>query len=226
MKVFLLAAGLGTRLRPLTDTLPKPLIEVAGKPLIVHSIEKFRNVGFRQFVINCHWHADKLQNALGDGSKLGIEIQWSFEAKLLNTAGGIIKAADLLGEQPFVLHNSDIWLDYDYQNLWQYQNCHHHHLILVPNPTHNSNGDFSLTHGQQLQRPNKNSYTYSGLSILTLKSILNYPSKCKAFSLGDVWHHAIANNQNITGEVYSGTWFDIGTVERLQKLEQYIVNLK
>lgn len=225
MKVFLLAAGLGSRMRPLTNTIPKPLIKVNNKPLIVHTIEKLRDAGFKEFVINCHWLADKLQQALGNGKSLGVSIEWSYEEQLLNTAGGIFHAKSLLGEQPFVLHNSDIWSDYSYQQLHQYQDSTNSRLILVNNPEHHPNGDFSISANHQLtpKSESTNNYTYSGIAVIVMKSILSYPQCRQDFSLVDVWNYQLSQaNQIIEAEIHHGYWADIGTVERLEALKQYL----
>ncbi len=220
MKVFMLAAGLGTRMRPLTNDLPKPLIPINGKPLIVHSLEKLRDAGFSEFVINCHWHADKLQNELGNGEQLGITIQWSYEPDLLNTAGGLLHAEKLIGEQPFLLHNSDIWCDYPFEQLRQLDKKNKSHLILVPNPEHNPNGDFGVIDGMlALKSSQLESYTYSGISVLTIDSIKQYP-KCRAvFPLVEVWNYHLENTSSISAEIYCGNWSDIGTIERWKHLE-------
>ncbi|MGL5294311.1 MAG: nucleotidyltransferase family protein, partial [Aeromonas sp.] len=117
MKAMILAAGRGERMRPLTDQLPKPLLAVGGKPLIVHHIEKLKSAGVTELVINHAWLGHKLVESLGDGSALGVTIHWSAEESALETAGGIVQALPLLGTAPFLVINGDTWLDLDYGSL-------------------------------------------------------------------------------------------------------------
>lgn len=160
MKAMILAAGLGTRMRPLTLETPKPLLCVADKPLIVWHIEALKRAGIEDIVINCAWLADKLMTALGDGSQFGVSIHWSLEVEALETAGGIIQALPLLGNQPFVLVNGDVWTRYDYIHLRSAQlsstqlsghGLHDDlaHLVLVDNPPQHPAGDFVLASSPQ-----------------------------------------------------------------------------
>ena len=146
MKAFLLAAGFGKRLLPLTNTTPKPLIEVDGVPLIVRHILRLKEVGVTEFIINTHWLAEKLHQALGDGSSLGVRIQWSDEDHILETGGGIKKALPLLGNDPFILVSSDTWTDFDFNLLIDDFSSQEvlARLVLVENPEHNFCGDFAM----------------------------------------------------------------------------------
>src|SRR5690606_17046116 len=117
MRAMILAAGRGERMRPLTDTLPKPLLAAGGKPLIVHHIEKLKAAGVTELVINHAWLGHKLVEALGDGSAFGVSIHWSAEASALETAGGIVQALPLFGADPFLVINGDTWLNLDYRTL-------------------------------------------------------------------------------------------------------------
>jgi MurNAc alpha-1-phosphate uridylyltransferase len=146
MKAMILAAGLGNRMRPLTLHTPKPLLAVADKPLIVWHIEKLQKIGVTDIVINTAWLADKLIAALGTGDQFGVRIHWSNEGEGLETAGGIIHALPLLGDQPFILVNGDVWTNYDFAPLLQVelgQNLAH--LMLVDNPVQHPQGDFVLS---------------------------------------------------------------------------------
>ena len=174
MKAMILAAGLGTRMRPLTDHTPKPLLEVGGKPLIVWHIENLVRAGFGPLVINTAWLGAQLEEALGDGSALGARILWSHEGEPLETAGGIVRALPLLGSDPFLLVNGDIWLRYDFARLRTSQARMEKlaHLVLVSNPEHNQAGDFALQgrmfSGVECNVSNTGEprFTFSGLSVL------------------------------------------------------------
>ncbi|MDP2227926.1 MAG: nucleotidyltransferase family protein, partial [Moraxellaceae bacterium] len=174
MKAMILAAGLGTRMRPLTDHLPKPLLEVGGKPLIIWHIENLVRAGFTDIVINTAWLGAKLEAALGDGSRLGVRLHWSHEGEPLETAGGIVRALPLLGDQPFLVVNGDIWLRYDFIRL---RTAFAHlqkkaHLVLVKNPPHNAKGDFTLEgrvfEGLECLASSEGEprFTFSGLSVM------------------------------------------------------------
>ena len=141
MKAMILAAGRGERLRPLTDSTPKPLLEVRGKPLIVYHLEALHKAGFNEIVINLSWLGDHIRTRLGNGSEFGVSIEYSEEAAALETAGGILQALPLLGER-FVVVNGDVFTDYDFVALKSAD--HLAHLVLVDNPQHNHSGDFSL----------------------------------------------------------------------------------
>ena len=143
MKAMILAAGRGERLRPLTDTTPKPLIKVAGKLLIEYHIYNLAKAGITEIIINTAWLADKIHDELGDGSKYNVSIQYSDEGEALETAGGIIKALPLLGNEPFLVVNGDIWCDYDFTKLPELEESKQAHLILIDNPEHNLKGDFA-----------------------------------------------------------------------------------
>ncbi len=142
MKAMILAAGLGNRMRPLTLYTPKPLLEVGGKPLIVWHIEKLKKIGVTEIVINSAWLADKLISSLGDGSQFGVDIRWTREEEGLETAGGIINALPLLGTDPFILVNGDVWTTMDFEALRHIKlNDDLAHLVLVDNPKQHPEGD-------------------------------------------------------------------------------------
>ena len=225
MKAMILAAGLGTRMRPLTDHLPKPLLEVGGKPLIVWHIEALARAGITELVINTAWLGDKLEAALGDGQRYGVSICWSHEGEPLETAGGIVKALPLLGEVPFLVVNGDIWLRYDFGALRQRVAAMEGqaHLVLVGNPAHNPRGDFALeadriTAGTTLRVANdgEHRFTFAGLSVLHPDLFAGLPEGKRA--LAPLLREAIAAGQ-VTGEYFSGPWVDVGTPERLAELD-------
>lgn len=214
---MILAAGRGERMRPLTDSCPKPMLEVAGKPLIFYHLEKLAGAGVHEVVINHAWLGQTMEDAIGDGRQFGLTVHWSREpAGGLETAGGIIQALPLLGEAPFVVVNGDVWSDVDYAQLKPLGANDLGRLILVENPPHHPVGDFSLRNGQvELPRGTK-TFTFSGLSVLS-------PQLFRALGEGvrklkPVFERAIANRQ-LAGQVHQGDWCDVGTPERLDLLE-------
>lgn len=227
MKAMILAAGLGARMRPLTDHLPKPLLEAGGKPLIVWHIENLVRDGFTDIVINTAWLGEKLEAALGDGSALGAHISWSHEDEPLETAGGIIKALPLLGPQPFLVINGDVWLRHDLTGLrtsFAHMNKQAH-LVLVNNPAHNPHGDFALQGrifaGLECTVCNDGEprFTFSGLSVLHPQLFAGLENGKRA--LAPLLRTAIAAMQ-VTGEYFAGPWVDVGTPQRLAELDAQI----
>lgn len=223
MKAMILAAGLGTRLRPLTLTTPKPLVLVGGKPLIVYHIENLAKAGFTELVINHAWLGDQIESALGDGSRWGLSIIYSPEQEPLETGGGIFRVLNWLSEngEPFVVINGDIMTDFDFSVLLD-TNPIMAHLVLVPNPVHHPDGDFAcLPDGALSLHADK--MTFSGISVLNPSLFTGCENT--AFALGPLLKGAIAAGQ-VSGTVYSGTWIDVGTHERLQQAEQYLQEKK
>lgn len=226
---MILAAGLGTRMRPLTDNCPKPLLPVAGKPLIVHHIEQLVKLGIQDIVINHAYLGHMIEEALGDGSQFGCRIHYSAEQQALETGGGIFNALPLLtanndSESPFLLVNGDVWLDWE--NIQLPQKIHGLcHLWLVKNPQHNLAGDFVLTDTNTvLDKPDNGSgdghaHTFSGISLL--KPALFNAAETGAFPLAPLLREAMAQGQ-ASGELYSGNWVDVGTPERLQQVEELL----
>ena len=229
MKAMILAAGYGKRLRPLTDKTPKPMIPVAGKPLLQHHIERLAAMGITEVVINICWLADQIENFFGDGSNFGVHIIWSKEPQPLETGGGILKALPLLGDAPFLLINGDIWTDFplptvtdisleDDQSAW---------LLLVNNPQHNPAGDFGLQEDLISYQPNLK-YTFSGISLLKPALFADYAKNsmdASCFPLRDVLRPAI-ESKRIIGSLYRGHWCDVGTIERYNQLNQHLDLLK
>jgi MurNAc alpha-1-phosphate uridylyltransferase len=228
MKAMILAAGLGTRMRPLTDHLPKPLLEVGGKPLIVWHIEALARAGITELVINTAWLGDKLEAALGDGQRYGVSIFWSHEGEPLETAGGLVKALPLLGDEPFVVINGDIWLRYDPALLRErFAGMKHQaHLVLVDNPAHNPRGDFALAADRitaattlRVANDGEHRFTFAGLSVLHPRLFAGLPEGKRA--LAPLLREAIATGA-VTGEYFPGPWVDVGTPERLVELDRQI----
>lgn len=219
MRAMILAAGRGKRMRPLTDTCPKPLLKVAGKALIVWHIEKLAAMGIRYIVINVAWLADELMKTLGDGSQYGVEIHYSMESEQgLETAGGIMKALPLLGDEPFLVVNGDVWTDFDFKSLPQFLGSNLGHLVLVNNPMHNLDGDFALDNNGMVVNDTER-FTFSGVSVLS--PLLFDGFNEKVLALKPVFEQAILSRQ-LRGQVYSGQWADVGTPERLKELDQAI----
>lgn len=217
MKAMILAAGRGERLRPLTDTIPKPLLNVHGQPLIAYHLQALAKIGARDVVINTAYLAEKIQQTLGDGSAYGLQIHYSYEPQVLETGGGILKALPLLGPEPFLVINGDVWTDYPLANLIQpLQGLAH--LVLVPNPLHNQQGDYSLVQGLvSLQGDTK--YTFAGIGIYHPDLFANSPGEI--FRLPNVLEPAITKEQ-VSGELYTGIWTDVGTVERLAEVQAFL----
>lgn len=226
MKAMILAAGLGTRMRPLTEHLPKPMLSVAGKPLILWHIDNLRRAGITELVVNSAWLAQKLHDYLGDGEKFCVKITLSPEAEVLETAGGIINALPLLGDEPFVVVNGDIWLRYDFSRLKNALASNDlAHLVLVDNPAHNPSGDFAFDgdifgiQALRLKAEAAQKLTFSGVSVLSPKLFEGLEPGKRA--LAPLLRLAIANGK-VSGEYQRGPWVDVGTPERLQQLDQMI----
>lgn len=217
MKAMILAAGRGERMRPLTDSLPKPLLAVGGKPLIVHHIEKLKDAGVTDLVINHAWLGHKLVEALGDGLQFGVDIQWSAEESALETAGGIVQALPLLGDEPFLVINGDTWLDLDYRTLvTQSLGTDLAHLWLVPNPPQHPEGDFALQAGRVVDSP---ALTFSGVGLYDPAAFAGLtPGARKLAPLLREW---MAQGR-VGGSLLAGEWRDIGTVARLQALDDQL----
>ncbi|MBV7438156.1 D-glycero-alpha-D-manno-heptose 1-phosphate guanylyltransferase [compost metagenome] len=217
MKAMILAAGRGERMRPLTDALPKPLLAVGGKPLIVHHIERLKAAGVTELVINHAWLGHKLLEALGDGSQFGVSIQWSAEASALETAGGIVQALALLGAEPFLVINGDTWLDLDYRTLVnQPLGEDLAHLWLVPNPTQHPQGDFSLQAGRVLDTP---ALTFSGVGLYRPAAFAGLATGAR--KLAPLLRDWMAQGR-VGGALLAGEWRDIGTVDRLRELDEQL----
>lgn len=214
MKAMILAAGRGERMRPLTDHTPKPLLSVAGKPLIVYHIERLAQAGFTDIVINLAHLGKQIPIALGSGEQWNINIHYSDEGKqALETAGGIKKALPLLGEHPFCVVNGDIWCDYSFKPL-KLKDNDTAHLILVHNPDHNPTGDFALNNGRATQH-GKNKYTFSGIGYYRPELFIDLDEGKHA--LAPLLRQAMDNNR-VSAELHTGLWRDIGTPERLQEI--------
>ncbi len=215
MKAMILAAGRGERMRPLTDHTPKPLLMVAGRPLIEHTILQLVSAGITQIVINHAHLGQQIEDRLGNGNDLSAEIVYSPEGEALETAGGIVNALPLLGNEPFLVVNGDIASDFPFATLKQTP-IHLAHLVLINNPAHHLNGDFNLNNKGLVKDEEGQKLTFSGIGLYRPELFASTPpGKSK---LAPILRKAMALNE-VTGEHYSGFWMDIGTPERLQELE-------
>ncbi|MBU0720391.1 nucleotidyltransferase family protein [bacterium] len=215
MKAMILCAGRGERMRPLSDTLPKPLLEVRGKPLLLWHVERLRACGFSDIIINIAYLGYKISEYLGDGSKYGVHIHYSDEqdSGALESAGGIIKALPLLGEEPFLVVNGDVFCDYDFDPSFDLGDKLAH-LILVPNPEHNLNGDFGLQNFLLINE-NQVKYTFSGIGYYSPG--LFEGLRCEKLPLAPILREK-AEEKKISASLYLGMWNDIGTPKRLKEI--------
>lgn len=218
MKALIFAAGIGERMRPLTLTVPKALLQVRGKPLIVRHIEALARAEMRELVINVSYLGDLIKAALGDGAQFGVSIRYSDEgATPLETGGGMRHALPLLGDAPFIAVNSDIYVDFNFARLRNVPSIADGalaHLVLVANPNHHPDGDFVLT-GNKLYTCGPDKLTFSGIGLYSPKLLIGTPSG--AFKLAPLLREAMAFG-NVTGERFDGLWTDVGTPERLAQL--------
>ncbi len=216
MKAMILAAGRGQRMMPLTASVPKPMLTIMGKPLIEYHIERLKAAGITEIVINLAWHANKITEYFADGQAFGVNIHYSQEPEQgLETAGGIVRALPFLGDD-FIVINGDVFTDYDVNAL---KTLHldegESHIVLVENPPHNPNGDFTLRHlGPQSQK-----YTFSGISRFKASFFQGIPDG--VLPLGPLLREGLAL-ADISTELYIGMWNDIGTPERLTQLNEQL----
>jgi len=226
-QAMILAAGKGTRLRPLTLETPKPLVEVGGQPLIVWHIKALQAAGITDITINASWLADKLMAALGDGSQYGVNLHWSVEdEEPLETAGGTFQALQTgkLRDEPFILVNSDVWTTYDFVQLQDYKLSadQRAHLLLIDNPAHNNGGDFAINNGLASEQPiaDADKYTFAGISVMSPR-IVDGLAVGQPAALAPLLKQAMLKFQ-ITAEVIRDNWIDVGTPERLAQVNTFI----
>lgn len=220
MKAMILAAGRGERMRPLTDTTPKPLLKIAGQCLIEYHIQALVKAGVTDLVINHAWLGEQIEQLLGDGRHYGAHIQYSPEVTALETAGGIINALELLGEQPFIAVNGDVFSDYSFIDLAKLNITQPAHLVMVNNPPHHPQGDFYYRNNQvllQTDDPSQNRYTFSGIGVY--KPVFFHGLAPGKRALAPLLRDAMDRNR-VSGEYYPGLWLDIGTAERLHELNR------
>ena len=217
-QAMVLAAGLGTRMQPLTRDMPKPLLEVGGKPLLQYHLEALAAAGVERVVINHARLGSMIEQRFGDGSRYGLSIIFSPEGETpLETGGGIKRALSLLQAGAFMVVNADIWTDFDYRTL-PLEPAGLGHLVLVENPPHHQDGDFGLA-GGQVTTGSGPRYTFSGISVL--RPDLFSGQAAPVFPLAPLLS-AAADAGQISGEIYRGQWWDIGTPARLAALDQHL----
>lgn len=236
MIAMILAAGLGQRMRPLTDHTPKPLLRVAGKALLDYHLENLASAGITQVVINLAYLGDSIRAHVGSGQAYGLAVEYSPEPEPLETGGALLQALPLLGNAPFLLLNGDVWCDLSLSDFSATPLPSHHlgRLLLVPNPDFHPEGDFFLDEQGQLrerhsppasagqeQHTPKGNYTFAGISLLHPELISNYPQRRQKFPLVEALRQALPHGQ-LGGQLHLGHWSDVGTPERLQQLEQWL----
>lgn len=225
---LIFAAGLGERMRPLTDHTPKPLLPVGGKPLIVWHLEKLAAAGVHYVVINTSHLAEQFPDTLGDGSRWGLRIRYAYEGPTpLETGGGMLNALPLLGSAPFIAVNGDIWCDADFANL-PAEPAGLTHLLLVDNPPQNPHGDFALDAQGIVHDEGDARLTFSGIGVYRHELLLNWravignaagaETQPPRFRLVPLLRAAMATGA-ISGSHHSGVWTDVGTPQRLAQLE-------
>lgn len=232
---MILAAGRGERMRPLTDSLPKPLIPVAGKPLIHYHLEKLASVGIKNVVINHAWLGYKIEETLGDGQQFGLRINYSPETEALETAGGIVKALSLLGDEPFLVLNGDVYCDVDLSGfcsesvsalagtseLGMGTTTGLARLLLVKNPQHNLSGDFATNNGYLAEKSEVNqSFTFSGIAVYKPEFFAGL--NVEKLPLAPLIRKHMGQQQ-VLAHCYEGRWSDVGTPERLAELEMELI---
>ena len=216
MKAMILAAGRGERMGALTDHVPKPLLEVGGRPLIEHQILRLAEAGFRDVVVNLAWHGEQISARLGDGSRIGVRIQYSREPEgALDTGGGIRRALPMLGDRRFVAVNSDVWCDFALEKL-RTATPGDAHIVLVDNPPHHPHGDFALDPDALVIETQGPRLTFSGIG--SYRPHLFEAHRDERFPLVAVLRDTIESG-TLSGEHHRGEWIDVGTPDRLRALD-------
>lgn len=219
LPVMILAAGRGERMRPLTDDRPKPLLDVAGKPLIVYHLERLAAEGFVNIVINLGYRGDQISECIGDGARFGLRVRYSQEdEQAYETGGGICHALPLLGDGPFMVVNGDVFTDYPFSRLIQDLPAQGDlaHLVMVPNPPQHPEGDFALSQGR-LSREGQSRLTFSGIGVYRPELLAGeHPLR---FPLAPLLIEAMTQGK-VSGEQFDGVWNDIGTPQRLAALTE------
>ncbi len=226
MKVMLLAAGVGERMRPLTNHTPKPLLEVGEMPLIEHHIRRLAVLGLHELVINVSHLGQQIMDYCGDGQRWGVSIAYSQESVPLETAGGIIKALKLLGDSPFMVVNGDVWTDYPFEHLTYREldaDKNDAHLVFVDNPAQHPLGDFSMDASGtvSLKESSAMGYTYAGVGLYSPRFFSGEPQG--KLALRPLLDRAIQAG-SVSGEYYPGDWVDVGTPQRLKILDKKLTS--
>jgi MurNAc alpha-1-phosphate uridylyltransferase len=226
MRAMILAAGRGERMRPLTDNVPKVMLEAGGRPLIEWHLDKLRRAGAQRVVINHAWLGEQIEGRLGAGARFGLDIAYSAEGQALESAGGIANALPLIGDQPFLVVNGDVYTDLDFASLRPRLaqldgDKRLAHLVLISNPEHNPEGDFVLT-GERVLSEGASRLTFSGIGLY-------HPVLFRGIRRGDRARlapllRAAMNDDAVSGERYDGLWVDVGTPQRLADLDRLLLS--
>lgn len=223
MMAMVLAAGFGERMRPLTNTTPKPLLPVAGTPLLGRHLEALSAAGFTDVVVNASWLAEQIVDYCGNGQRWGLNIEVVVEAEPLETAGGVINALPLLGSSPFLLVNGDVFTDFDFSRMHNVAlDAGHAMLVLVSNPAHHPQGDFSLLQRRVVARlESAPSYTYSGIGVYQASF---FEAAAPGKQPLRPWLDRAIARRHLLAELWPGVWEDVGTPERLAQLDMRLQN--
>lgn len=215
MRAMILAAGRGERLKPLTDVTPKPMLNVRGRPLLAHQLDWLTAAGITEVVINLHHLGEQIENCFADGAANGIHIRYSREAEPLETGGGIVKALPLLGSDPFLIINGDIYTDFPLTELVALPAWADMHLLLTPTPAFREHGDFDYADGKVTGRGD--GYVYCGIAIMRPELFRDRP--VARFSIQGMLFDAAANGR-LSAQVWQGYWTDIGTEDQLNAVNE------
>jgi len=213
MKAMILAAGRGERLRPLTDHTPKPMVPVHGQPLLAHQLQWLTRAGITDLVINLHHLGEQIETCFGAGAAYGVNIRYSRETELLETGGGIVNALPLLGEEPFLILNGDIYTDFPFRDLASLPAWADIHLVVTPKPDYRDQGDFEVADGRITGRGD--SFVYCGIAIL--RPGIFADDRVEPFSLRERFFEAIDRGR-ISAQIWNGFWIDIGTRAQLDSV--------
>lgn len=216
MRAMILSAGRGNRLRPLSDVIPKPLMTINGKPLIEYHLQKCVAAGIQEIIINVSHLGENIEKTLGNGARFDAMIEYSYEDPVLETGGGIVKMLSRLGPEPFAVISADIFTDFPFERL-KILPEKLAHLILVDNPPHHPTGDFAILEDKSLSESGRPLFNYAGIGVYRPELFIDCP-KDRPFPLGRVFKAGISNRE-ITGEYYSGIWYNIGTKEQLEEVD-------
>ena len=215
---MILAAGRGERLRPLTDRMPKPMVAVAGRPLLAHQLQWLAAAGLREVVINVHHLGEQIIDAFGDGGDYGLRIAYSPETQLLETGGGIVNALPLLGNEPFVILNGDIFTDFPLSSLpLRLADAAQGHLVVTPRPAFRDRGDFDVTDGRISARGD--GYVYCGIAVLDPAALAG--RRVEPFSLREVFFELLTRRA-LTAQIWRGYWSDVGSPAQLDQLQRHL----
>lgn len=216
MKAFILAAGKGKRLKPITNNIPKPLIEIKGKPLLEWSLIKLRSAGVKEIVINLHYLGDQIVDYFGNGKKLDLKINYSFEKRLLGTGGALIQGKNFLNDSPFLLISGDLWTDYPFKRLLSKDLKNKAHLVLIKKNDKNI-GDFNLLDSKISSDTRDREFTYSGISLID-PGVIPLGKASNKELWNDVLKPLVKENQ-ITGEVFHGLVKNVNELTDIEELD-------